>query len=269
MTPKTALAQSSVQLRNHMEMPLLGFGTYRLSEGSEALDAVTAALEIGYRMIDTASIYDNEKSVGMSVSDSGIPREELFITSKLWNSDHGYDQGLIACRESLDRIGTDYLDLYLIHWPGGGKRLRTWEAMLRLEQEGTCKSVGVSNYRKEHLQEIKDAGLPMPSVNQIEFNPLAFDHRVRELYQFCTQEGIVVEAYSPLAKGSVLKNGVLKELAEKYSKHPSHIALRWAVEKNCPVIPKSSHRERIESNADIFDFELSPEDHAKIDDIAA
>ncbi len=267
MIAKTSLAEATVSLHTGLSMPMMGFGTYKLSEGTEAHDAVQDALEIGYRMIDTASIYGNEESVGQAIRESDISREELFITSKLWNSDHGYDEALQACRESLDRLGMDYLDLYLIHWPGGGKRIQTWEAMLRLQDEGLCKAVGVSNYRKEHIQEIREAGLPYPTVNQIEFNPFAYDSRVLELHRFCTQQDIIVEAYSPLAKGAVVKNRELQKIAEKYDKQPSHIALRWAVEKNSPVIPKSSHRERIESNADIFDFELLPEDHKTIDNL--
>jgi diketogulonate reductase-like aldo/keto reductase len=253
---------TKVKLNQGVEMPIFGLGTYQTRRGKETQKAVTYALEAGYRLVDTASMYGNEKDVGEAVGKSGMPREEIFITTKLWNSDHGYNKTLAAFEESLKKLGLSYVDLYLIHWPVEGLRKESWRALERLLKEGKCRAIGVSNYMIWHLKELLESSSTVPAVNQVEFSPYLYQ---KELLEFCRRHDIQLEAYSPLTKGHKLNDPKLKEVALKYSKSPAQILIRWALQKQVMVIPKSSRREGILENADVFDFEISDEDMKLLD----
>ena len=253
-------------LNNGVNIPVFGFGTYQLSSGKETIEAVSHALKVGYRLIDTAEFYGNEAEVGEAVRTSGISREELFITSKLWNSSHGYDEALRACERSRKTMGLEYLDLYLIHWPHGGKILETWSAMNELVQSGKCRAVGVSNFSIGDLEPLIEQSDKLPSVNQIEINPFTYP---QELMNFCTGHGIALEAYSPLAQASDLQNSTVTEVAKRYRKSPAQVMLRWIVQQEVIAIPKSSHLERIEENAGIFDFALTEEELNQLGDLSS
>jgi diketogulonate reductase-like aldo/keto reductase len=247
--------KSTVTLSNGVKMPKFGFGVWQINEGKEAANAVHEALKTGYVLIDTAAIYGNEKSVGEGLKD--FRRDEFFLTTKVWNDNQGYDTTLKACEESLKKLGVDFVDLYLVHWPVQGKFADTWRAMERLYEEGLTRAVGVSNFTQFHINEIyKSAHVP-PMVNQIEISPFITQAPLRE---FCAQEGIAVEAYSPLGRAKILKTPQLIKIGEKYGKTPAQVILRWHLQNNIIPIPKSSHAERIRENADIFDFELSADE---------
>ncbi len=256
--------RSQVRLNDGQSMPLFGFGTFRLTEAPETRDAVLAALEIGYRLIDTAAVYANEAEVGEGVKLGPVAREELFITTKVWNNDQGYDETLVACHNSLRVLGMDYVDLYLIHWPVTDKWQGSWRAMEELRAQGLCRSIGVSNFSIAHLEELRAMSNIIPAVNQVEFHPFAYQ---RDLLQYCQQQQILLEAYSPLTRGGKLDHTALVALAEKYHKTPAQILLRWPLQHGIAIIPKSSHPDRIRENADIFDFELSAGDMAMLDDL--
>jgi len=244
-----------------VKMPYFGFGTYKVKEGEEVYNAVRTALETGYRLIDTAALYENEEGVGRAIRDSGIPREEIFVTTKVWNSDQGYDSTLRAFETSLKKLDIGYIDLYLIHWAVKGKYLDTWKALVELYKEGRVRAIGVSNFQIHHLQDIMDHFDEIPTVNQVELHPYLTQEELRE---FCAKHNIKVEAWSPLGRGRLLDLPELKRIAEKYGKTPAQVVLRWHVQNDIIVIPKSVHPERIKENADIFDFELSDEDMAAI-----
>lgn len=253
---------TKVKLNNGVRMPIFGLGTYQTQSGREAKDAVLDALHAGYRHIDTASMYGNEKDVGAAIRESGIPREEIFVTTKLWNSDHGYESGLAAFEKSRKRLGLSFVDLYLIHWPVQDLRKESWRALETLLEEGKCRAVGVSNYMARHLEELMENSSTVPAVNQVEFSPYLFQ---KDLLEFCRKHGIQLEAYSPLTKGHKLTDSKLVTLASKYSKSPAQILIRWVLQHEIMVIPKSSRRERIVENADVFDFNISPEDMRALD----
>jgi methylglyoxal/glyoxal reductase len=253
---------SKVRLNNGVEMPWLGLGVFMAEEGIEVENAVVTALKHGYRSIDTASVYQNERGVGVGIKKSKVPREEIFLTSKVWNSDQGYKTTLEAFEESLERLQTDYLDLYLIHWPKGKLSLDTWKAMEELYEKGLIRAIGVSNFLVHHLEDFLPECNVVPAVNQVEFHPELIQP---ELLEYCRKKGIQPEAWSPIMKGKVLDIPVLQALAAKYQKTPVQVVLRWDIQKGVVTIPKSVHPERIISNAGIFDFELSAEDMAKID----
>lgn len=252
---------TKVKLNNGVEMPIFGLGTYQAHKG-EAQEAVLHALDIGYRLIDTASMYGNEEDIGEALRRSGLPREEVFVTTKLWNSDHGYDKALAAFEESRKRLGLDCVDLYLIHWPVEGIRSETWKAMETLLEEGKCRAVGVSNYMIWHLEELLSHSSTIPAVNQVEFHPYLY---LKDLMDFCQSHGIQLEAYSPLTKGVKLDELSLADLASKYSRTPAQILIRWVLQHGIVVIPKSSRKEKIEENAAVFDFTISPEDMNTLD----
>lgn len=248
-------------LNNGVRMPWMGLGVFRVEEGEQVINSVTWALEAGYRSIDTAAGYNNEEGVGTALKNSGIPREELFITTKLANPDQGYESTLRAFEESRRKLGLDYLDLYLIHWPGKDKYQDTWRAFEKLHKEGYIRAIGVSNFKIHHLETLKQGSDTIPAVNQVEFHPLL---NQQELLQYCKREGIQLEAWSPIMKGN-LDLPTLTELAKKHNKTPAQIVLHWEVQHGVVVIPKSIRRERIEENAGIFDFSLSDEDMRAID----
>lgn len=252
----------SVTLNNGKSMPLLGLGVYQTPPGAVTRSAVEWALAEGYRHIDTAAAYRNEQDVGAALRGSGIPREEIFVTTKLWNQDQGYDSARRACERSLKNLGLDYVDLYLIHWPLQDKRLESWKALLALREQGLCRAIGVSNYLERHLSELLDHSPVVPAVNQVEFSPFLYQ---KELSEFCRGKGIQLEAYSPLSQGERLEHPALVRLAGKYQRTPAQLLIRWAIEHSVVVIPKSVHRDRIRENARVFDFSLSPEDRQQMD----
>ncbi|WP_373017651.1 aldo/keto reductase [Muriicola sp.] len=249
-------------LNNGVKMPYFGLGVYLSKEGQEVINAVKWALEEGYRHIDTASIYGNEAGVGEGIRESGVPREEVFLVSKVWNSDQGYDSAIKAFEASLERLGTDYLDLYLIHWPVKGKYRETWRALETLYNEKRVKAIGVSNFLSHHLEDLLDQASIVPMVNQMEFHPYLVQ---KDLLGFCKEKGIQYEAWSPLMQGNVFEVELLKELAKKYQKSIAQIVLRWDLQKGVITIPKSSKRNRIAENASIFDFSLSEDDISRLD----
>ena len=232
-----------------------------MRDHEEAVSAIKTAVELGYKSIDTASVYKNEESVGQAVKESGASREELFITSKVWNKDQGYDSTLKAFEESLKRLDMDYLDLYLIHWPVEGKFNDTWKALERLYQEGTVKSIGVSNFQQHHLEELMKNNSEKPVINQIELHPRLSQQPLRE---FCQTNEIAVEAWSPIARGNLLDEPVLNHLASKYNKTAAQIILRWHLQNGTIIIPKSVQPSRIKENSEIFDFNLSLQDMTQI-----
>lgn len=243
-------------------MPWFGLGVFKVENGSEATESVKAAIKNGYRSIDTAAIYKNEEGVGIGIKESGVAREELFITSKVWNEDQGYETTLAAFEKSLERLQLDYLDLYLIHWPGKDKYKDTWRALEKLYKDGKIRAIGVSNFQVHHLEELlKDAEIK-PMVNQVEFHPCLTQ---KELRDYCKEQGIQLEAWSPLMQGQLLDNEVLTQIAEKHNKSVAQVILRWDLQHEVVTIPKSIKEHRIIENADIFDFELSQEDMDKID----
>ncbi|ASB62432.1 glyoxal reductase [Bacillus sp. A053] len=254
--------KDTVKLHNGVEMPWFGLGVFKVENGSEATESVKAAIKNGYRSIDTAAIYKNEEGVGIGIKESGVAREELFITSKVWNEDQGYETTLAAFEKSLERLQLDYLDLYLIHWPGKDKFKDTWRALEKLYKDGKIRAIGVSNFQVHHLEELlKDAEIK-PMVNQVEFHPRLTQ---KELRDYCKKHGIQLEAWSPLMQGQLLDNEVLTQIAEKHNKSVAQVILRWDLQHEVVTIPKSIKEHRIIENADIFDFELSQEDMDKID----
>lgn len=249
--------KNTIFLNTDREMPLLGLGVYKMTEDGEAESAVTAAIRCGYRLIDTASVYKNEESVGRAIARSGVPRKDLFVTAKVWNTAQRMGDVAGAFNRSLERLGLDYIDLYLIHWPVPGCYLSTWKELEKLLDSGRTLAIGVSNFEIRHLEELQKISGILPAVNQIECHPLCYP---RELIDYCQSLGIQVQAYAPLARGAYLDHDVMCVLATKYAKTPAQIGLRWAVQKGISVIPKSSHPDRIASNGAIFDFSIQQED---------
>lgn len=254
---------SSVNLNNGVSMPVLGLGTFQSESGEQTRNAVAWALEAGYRHIDTAAAYRNEHDVGQAVRDSGIPREQLFITTKLWNAYQGYEKTLKAFEASLKQLDMDYVDLYLIHWPMQATSLETWRALIHLYEEKRCRAIGVSNYTVRFLKELADTPI-VPAVNQFETSP----YNTRQaLVSYCKEKGIQVESYSPLVRGQKFSDPTLAGLARKYAKSPAQVLIRWGLEKGLVVIPKSVRRERIIENVQVFDFSISPEDLQTMDQL--
>jgi len=243
-------------------MPWLGLGVHRAGSGSEVLAAIKCALQAGYRSIDTATYYQNEHRVGEAIHESGIQREEIFLTTKVWNSDQGYHSTINVFEESLDKLQTNYLDLYLIHWPQTGTTFETWKAMEELYEKGLIRAIGVCNFLIPHLKRLMENSRIKPMVNQFEFHPELVQP---ELLQFCQDNQIQPEAWRPIMKGRVNELPLFQELATKYQKSAVQIVLRWDVQKGVVTIPKSVTPERIIHNADIFNFEISAEDIARID----
>jgi diketogulonate reductase-like aldo/keto reductase len=254
--------QDTTLLHNGVKMPWFGLGVFKVEEGSEVVNSVKWAIEAGYKSIDTAAVYGNEEGVGQGIKESRVPREELFITTKVWNADQGYESTLKAFDESMKKLGLEYLDLYLVHWPVEGKYKDTWRALETLYKEGKVKAIGVSNFQIHHLEDvIKDAEI-VPMVNQVEYHPRLTQ---KELQAFCRQHSIQLEAWSPLMQGKLLDDETLTEIAEKHGKSVAQVILRWDLQNEVVTIPKSVKEHRIHDNAAVFDFELSQEEMERID----
>ncbi len=259
--PRTWTIDSTVTLAGGLQMPVLGLGVWQTGVGAETRAAVRAAIEAGYRLVDTARVYQNEADVGAAIRESGVARDRIFVTTKLWNSDHGYDRALRACDQSLARLGLEQVDLYLVHWPAPGRR-ETWRAMEQLLADGKARAIGVSNYTIRHLEELLAGCRTAPAVNQVEFSP--FLHQ-RELLAFCRGHRIQLEAYGPLVRGHRLDHPVVVQVARKHARTPAQVLVRWGIEHDLVTIPKSSRPERIRENADVFGFALDAEDLAALD----
>ncbi|MFC5451617.1 aldo/keto reductase [Paenibacillus aestuarii] len=252
---------SRAVLRNGIEMPWLGLGVWQMSEGGQIEGAVRSAVDAGYRSFDTAAAYRNEEGLGKAIRECGVRREELFVTTKVWNNDQGYNATLAAFQESRKRIGLDYIDLYLIHWPVKAKYKETWKALEKLYEDGAVRAIGVSNFQIHHLEDIMTDCNIAPFVNQVEYHPLLAQQQLRK---FCQEHRIQLEAWSPLMQGR-LDEPVLMEIAARYGKSPAQIILRWDLQNLVVTIPKSANPARILENANIFDFSLSSKDMAKLD----
>lgn len=253
---------AAIKLNDGNSIPQLGFGVWRISD-EEAVASVTTALETGYRHIDTAAIYKNERGVGQAIRDSGLARKDIFLTTKVWNDDQGYDATLKAFDTSSEHLGTDYFDLYLIHWPMPNKDqfLDTWRALIKLREDGRVKSIGVSNFRISDLQRMQRESNIVPAVNQIELHPYFQQDDLRQFHQ---QHNIATEAWSPLGQGKILDNPVLKTIAEKHNKSVAQVILRWHLDIGNIIIPKSSTPARIKENFTVTDFKLSGTEHDAI-----
>lgn len=266
------MLNKTVKLSNGYEIPSIGFGTWKTPDGETAVMAVKKAIEFGYTHIDTAAIYGNEKSVGKAIKESGVKREELFVTSKLWNTNRGYETTKAAFEKTLEDLGLDYLDLYLIHWPANAKQFdnweelnsETWRAFEDLYKAGKIKAIGLSNFLVHHMEALKKTMTIAPMVNQIEYHP---GYTQAEVVDYCRANGIIVEAWSPIGSGRLLENELLSEIAEKYGKSVAQICIRFCLENDVVVLPKSVTPSRIEENLDVLDFEISAEDMKKINEM--
>lgn len=250
-----------IHLNDGREMPLLGLGVYKATEDEELKQAISSAVSWGYRLIDTASFYKNEEGVGKGIQALDIPREDLFVTTKIWNTAQRIGDIEDSFNRSLERLGLDYVDLYLIHWPVPGCFGNTWKAMEKLQEEGKVKSIGVSNFSIQDLELLKTVSDVVPAVNQVEFHPF-FNHP--ELKAYCQENGIALQAYAPLARGAYLNSPLMIEIGKNHQKSPAQVGLRWLVQQGIGVIPKSVHEERLAENSQIFDFVLSDEEMAAI-----
>ncbi|WP_105980194.1 aldo/keto reductase [Bacillus paralicheniformis] len=258
--------QDRIALNNGTDMPWFGLGVFKVEEGPELVQAVKTAIKHGYRSIDTAAIYGNEEGVGQGIreglKEAGISREDLFVTSKVWNDDLGYDETIAAYEASLEKLGLDYLDLYLIHWPVEGRYKAAWKALETLYEQGRVKAIGVSNFHVHHLEDLlKDAAVK-PVIDQVEYHPRLTQ---KELQAFCRSHSIQLQAWSPLMQGQLLSHPLLKDIADKHGKTPAQVILRWDLQNGVITIPKSTKAERIAQNADVFDFELTLEEMKQID----
>jgi methylglyoxal/glyoxal reductase len=264
--PLDALS-SRVRLNQGTEMPVLGLGVFQSPPGSETRQAVAWALAEGYRLIDTAAMYGNEADVGAAVQESGIPREEIFVTTKLWHTDHGFEAAQRAGRRSLEALGIEYIDLYLIHWPRANppsQRLDSWRALERLKEDGVCRAIGVSNYAIRHLEELAGHSHVTPAVNQVEFHPFVYDP---ELLTYCSAHGIQPEAYSPLTRDRRLDDATIADVARTHGRSPAQVLIRWGLQHGVVEIPKSVRQERIRENARVFDFTLTAEEMTRLDSL--
>ncbi|TSI08312.1 aldo/keto reductase [Lysinibacillus sp. BW-2-10] len=253
--------QDTTTLNNGVKMPWFGLGVFKVKEGPELVNAVKTAIKHGYRSVDTAAIYGNEEGVGKGIKEgleeSGISREELFVTSKVWNTDLGYESTIAAYEKSIEKLGLEYLDLYLIHWPVEGKYKDAWRALETLYKEGRVKAIGVSNFQIHHLKDLMKEAEIKPMINQVEYHPKLTQ---KELQVFCRENDIQLEAWSPLMQGQLLDNEVLKEIANKHNKTVAQVILRWDLQNEVVTIPKSTKEHRIIENANVFDFELTSEE---------
>jgi methylglyoxal/glyoxal reductase len=258
------IVESVAELNNGVKIPRLGLGVYQSPPGQLTRKAVEYALKVGYRHIDTARIYGNESDVGAAIRESGITREDVFVTTKLWNGDQGYETALKACNESLKRLGLKYLDLYLIHWPVQDARAQSWKALVELLKEGKCRSIGVSNYTIRHLTELLESSSVVPAINQVEFSPFLYQ---KQLLDYCGKHKIQLEAYSPLTQGEKLNHPVVHRIAGKHSKTSAQVLIRWGMQHDLVTIPKSVKEERIKENSEVFDFNLTLDDMKALDSL--
>jgi len=264
--------ENYLKLNNDVKIPSIGFGTWQIPDGEIATNSIRIAINNGYKHIDTAAIYNNEKGVGTGIQKCGIERKELFVTSKLWNSERGYESTLKAFKKSLKDLQLQYLDLYLIHWPATANQFNdwrqinsdTWKAMEKLYNEGKVRAIGVSNFLEHHLEPLMENAKIKPSVNQIEFHP---GFKQNDCVKFCNDNNILVEGWSPLGRGKVLENKMLKETAITYNKSVAQLCIRWALQNNVLPLPKSITPNRIKENFEVFDFEISESDMALINQI--
>ena len=256
------VSRAALLLNTGASIPRVGLGVWQAPPGHVTRQAVTTALEVGYRHFDTARVYGNEADVGAAVRDSGVPRGEVFVTTKLWNEDQGFDRALRAFDASLGRLGLDHVDLFLLHWPVPGRRLDSWRALERLHADKRARAIGVSNFMPKHLEELLAHAQVVPAVDQIEVSPFLQQRETRAL---CARHGIVVEAYSPLTHGRRLGHPVVAGVAARAGRSPAQVLLRWAIQHGLVVLPKSTHETRIRENAAIFDFSLDPEAMAALD----
>lgn len=257
--------QSTVSLNNGVEMPLFGLGTFKSEPGNETEQAVRSALEIGYRHVDTAAIYGNEADVGRALEDSGIDRTKIFVTTKLWNSEQGYETAFKAFDESRKKLQLDVVDLYLVHWPANNYR-ESWKALEKLYSDGKIRAIGVSNFMVHHLEDLKNGSDMVPAVNQVEFHPFLLQ---KPLLDYDRENGIQHEAWSPLTRGRKFDHPVVQELAVKYGKSPAQIFIRWDLELSVVTIPKSANEERIKENSEVFNFSISEDDMRKLNGLDA
>lgn len=253
------MIKKTLQLNTDLTIPNIGFGTWEITPDASAEAAVSNALKAGYRLIDTARIYGNERGVGEAISKSLLQREQLFVATKLWNDDQGYDRSFKAFDKSLEKLKLDYLDLYLIHWPATSKRHESWRALEELHKSGRAKAIGVCNYTVEHLQDLLERSRTVPAINQVEFHPFIFKQQ-KPLLDFCQEQGIQLEAYSPLSRISNEKHEPIEQLAKDYDKSPQQLILRWCLQHGTLPLPRSVTPAHIKSNLDIYDFEISEED---------
>ncbi len=262
-----------MKLNTGAVMPTIGFGTWEIVPNGRAKTTILDALDAGYRLIDTAKIYGNEKGVGDAVHETSVRREDIFVTTKLWQGEQGYDSAHKAFNTSLRLLGLDYIDLYLIHWPGGrGDRHESWRAMTELYESGRSKAIGVSNFTVAHLQELKDSSDIIPAVNQIEFHPYLYDQQ-RQLLDYCREQGIIVQAYSPLVhgitdKGQFKDEAVLIQVGQNYGKSPAQVILRWCLQHGTVPLPKTTNPEHMHENIDVFDFELTASEMEQINHLS-
>ncbi|MBD3196074.1 MAG: aldo/keto reductase [Candidatus Lokiarchaeota archaeon] len=260
----TLSLETTIKLNNGVDMPILGFGSWKL-ERKQVKDPIKWAIDSGYRHIDTATLYNNEKYIGNALKDIEVDREDLFITSKVWDSDQGYEQTQKAFEKSLKNLNTDYLDLYLIHWPRE-QRKETWKALEKIYDEGKARAIGVANFATHHIKELLEKFETVPAVNQFELHPFNYSEQ-EELISLCKEKGIQVEAYSPLTHGKKLGYDLLESIASNYDKLSAQILIRWSLQHNFICIPKSGNKQHIRENTEVFDFELSEEEMDKIDSI--
>ncbi|WP_323131799.1 aldo/keto reductase [Paenibacillus xylanilyticus] len=253
--------QDTTTLYNGVKMPWLGFGVFKVKDGEEVVEAVKTAIQAGYRSIDTAKAYNNETGVAQGIRESGVAREDLFITTKVWNSDQGYESTLAAFEASMERLELEYLDLYLIHWPVKGKYKDTWRALEKLHREGRIRAIGVSNFQIHHLEDLMTDATIKPAVNQVELHPLLIQSELRD---YCSKHQIQIEAWSPLGQGNLLEHQLLQDIAAKYGKSPAQVILRWDLQNGIVTIPKSVTPQRIRENADLYDFELTSDEIEQI-----
>ena len=256
--------QLFLKMNDNYQIPVVGLGTWKSEPGKTTSQAVLDSLEAGYRHIDTARAYDNETDVGRAVNDSGLPREDLFITTKLWNQHQGYEEAIEACEKSLNRLNCDYIDLYLIHWPLREKRNHSWKAFIELRDRELCKSIGVSNFTIEHLAEIEAKFGILPAVNQVEFHPY---HYQKELLDYCNSKNIIIEAYSPLVHAKRMDEPKLGAISEELGKTPAQILIRWSIQRGMVVLPKSVNKSRIIENFSVFDFDIPDSMMKKLDEL--
>lgn len=254
---------SKIELHNGLHIPVFGLGTWPL-KGKEVYEAVLKALEIGYRLIDTASFYGNEKEIGDALKDTKVPRDEIFITTKVWNNEQGFENTLRAFEKSLERLKSDYIDLYLMHWPVSGVRTETWRALETIYNNGKVRAIGVSNFTIQHLDELLETSTSLPTVNQIEFSPFLYQ---KELMEYCQVKNIVVEAYSPLTRGKKFDNNIVTDISQKYNKTPAQVFIRWGLQHSIVEIPKSGNKKHLIENADVFDFSLDDNDMIALDSL--